>query len=55
MLTGRLDDPSTRRQVVPGEPADLVVLDAAWDEIADHPAVATTVVAGEVVHGRWPG
>jgi predicted amidohydrolase YtcJ len=59
MLTGRLDDPSSPRVVAPGHPADVVVLDAAWDDLADlaeadRPVVAT-VVGGQVVHGRWPG
>lgn len=54
LLSGRLDDPSAHRSVAPGEPADLVVLDAGWDDLATLPTVATTVVAGDVVHGAWP-
>jgi predicted amidohydrolase YtcJ len=53
--TGRVDDPGTPRRLVPGEPADLVVLDDDWSALVSHPRVVATVRAGRLTHGRWPG
>ncbi|HMJ74847.1 MAG TPA: amidohydrolase family protein [Iamia sp.] len=52
--TGRVDDPAIPRRLVPGEPADLVVLDDDWSALATHPRVAATARAGRLTHGHWP-
>ncbi|MBX3313266.1 MAG: amidohydrolase family protein [Actinobacteria bacterium] len=52
--TGAPDDPAVPRTIEPGDDADLVVLDADWSELARSPEILTTVVGGDVVHGRWP-
>lgn len=54
LFTGSLHDPSTPRALAPGAVADLVVLDATWDEVAASPAVSTTVRDGVPISGDWP-
>jgi predicted amidohydrolase YtcJ len=41
----------TGRQLDVGAPADLVVLDATWGDLADSPAIAMTMVGGTTVFG----
>lgn len=55
LFTGYLDDPARARTLRPGNAADLVVLDDDWTDLASQPLVLTTVIAGRLVHGAWPG
>ena len=55
LASGDPQDPGRRRSLVPGSPADLVVLDDGWDAVTRHPAIAATVRAGEVIAGQLPG
>jgi predicted amidohydrolase YtcJ len=60
LFLGGPDFPAVPRRVVPGQPADLVVLDRPWAELLaavgaaggplSPPPVRATVVAGRVVH-----
>ncbi len=44
---------STRR-LRPRAPADLVILDDTWDDLADHPKVLATLRSGHVIAGALP-
>lgn len=55
LFTGHLDDPARARTLRPGDVADLVVLDDDWTGLAVRPLVLATMVAGQLVHGSWPG
>lgn len=54
LLTGTARDPATPRRLIPGEPADLVVVDGTWSELARRPRVQVTVRGGAPIAGSWP-
>ncbi|KUI28822.1 amidohydrolase family protein [Mycobacterium sp. GA-2829] len=52
LFLGRPDDPSSPRNILPGEPGDLCVLDGAPEDVLadlDGERVRSTVIAGELV------
>ncbi|HEY4378652.1 MAG TPA: amidohydrolase family protein, partial [Acidimicrobiales bacterium] len=53
-FTGPSADPANPARLVPGAPADLVVLDNGWDQIGHLPRVAATLIAGHLVAGQFP-
>lgn len=55
MLSGDPFDPGTRRRLIPGSAADLVVLDEDWHRLDDHPTVLATMCQGQVIAGVLPG
>ncbi len=55
LFQGDPADPATRRGLRAGDAADLVVLDDAWAQVGQTPAVAATLRAGQVIAGALPG